>query len=62
MLELYDAFRRNPTQESMDMLVHAQQKIHEMGAQVAAHLDNSLQEALAGRLPWDEYYRIKANT
>jgi hypothetical protein len=58
MLELYDAFRRNPTQESMDMLVHAQQKIHEMGAQVAAHLDNSLQEALAGRLPWDEYYRI----
>jgi hypothetical protein len=55
MLELYDAYRRNPTQTSLDMLVHAQQKVEEMGAQVAAYLKPLRDEAMQTR-QWGTYY------
>jgi hypothetical protein len=57
--EVFDAFRRSPTMESFDLLVNAQRKIDQLGAQAATYLAEKRGEMLPKRAK--EYYKLRNN-
>lgn len=57
--EVFEAFRRNPSQESLDLLANASRQIDRWGAQVAAYLKPFREAALAGgnnSKLWDDFF------
>lgn len=57
--EVFEAFRRNPSQESLDLLANASRQIDRWGAQVAAYLKPYREAALAGgnnSKLWDDFF------
>ena len=59
MVQLYDAFRRFPSVDALDVLRNAQKQIDLEGAKVAAWLAGLRNEALAGNVKWDEFFTAR---
>jgi hypothetical protein len=59
MVQLYDAFRRFPSIDALDVLRSAQKQIDQEGAKVAAWLGGVRNEALAGNVKWDEFFTAR---
>lgn len=59
MVQLYDAFRRYPSVDALDVLRQTQKQIDVEGARVAAWLGGLRDEALQGTLKWDDYFNAR---
>ena len=59
---MYRVAQAYPTTEAVDMMFSATQRAQLMGAQVSAYLTPRLNDALAGILPWEDYYRLRNET
>lgn len=56
MVQLYDAFRRFPSVDALDVLRQAQKQIDTEGARIAAWLAEKRDLALAGTMKWEDYF------